>query len=125
MRVAVATLTLLILAGCGGASSHRLAGEWVMMDGVLQHPLACGAHGPITYRADGTYSQWGESGTWRSDGEKLTEIMTDFDPLHTGQSTTDFGKPFVSTLTWTSHDRFLKKYADGSTREFLRCPKSE
>lgn len=93
-----------------------------MMDGILEYPLACGAHGPTTYRSDGTYSMWGEVGTWRLDGNVLTETMTGFDELHVDRLPADVGKPYVSRLQWNNRDRFLKRFADGSFAEFRHCP---
>jgi hypothetical protein len=124
----VCALLLVAIAGCGGSGLRPerswLAGEWVMMDGVVQHPLVCGSHGPITYKADGTYLLWGEVGTWRLDGNALTEAMTGFDPIHIDRSPADVGKPVVSKLEWTGRDRFLKRFASGNIREFLRCPRT-
>ena len=121
-----AALILLTLAVCNGSSrepgSLSLPGEWVMMGDDIEFPLACGSHGPITYTADGKYVLWGETGTWRLEGRSLTEAMTGFDPLHVDRSAEDIGKPEVSTLTWIDPDRFSKRFADGSTREFVRCP---
>lgn len=115
-------LMLVSLAGCQRATSHSLAGEWVMMDGVLQFPRVCGAHGPITYSADGQYSLWGEAGTWRLDDGKLTETMTGVEPMHVDRSPEEIGKPDVSTIRWLDRDRFTKRFADGSVFEFRRCP---
>ena len=122
MRATIAILMLVSLSGVQRASSHQLTGEWVMMDGVLQFPLACGSHGPITYSADGRYSLWGEAGTWRLDGEKLTETMTGFEPMHVDRSPEEIGKPDVSTLRWLAPDRFTKRFGNGSVAEFRRCP---
>jgi hypothetical protein len=120
------TLPLISLLGCTVSGSSPdgswLAGEWVMMDGILTHPLACGSHGPITYEADGRYALWGEAGTWRLKGNQLTETMADFDALHSDRSAADIGKPFVSTVNWIDRNRFSKRFADGSVNEFHRCP---
>jgi hypothetical protein len=113
---------MILLAACGGKTSPALTGEWVMMDGSMEFPQACGSHGPITYTPDGKYSIWGEAGTWRLDGEALTETMTGFDPMHMDRMDEDIGKPVASTLRWLDPDRFSKRFADGSVREFRRCP---
>ena len=122
MRVATGALLLALLAGCQAASTHSLVGEWVMMDGVLQYPRACGAHGPITYAADGRYFIWGETGTWHLRDGVLTETMTGFDPMHVDRSNEEIGKPDVSTIKWVAPDRFTKHFADGAIAEFRRCP---
>jgi hypothetical protein len=117
---------LISLVGCTGndmqPSRSWLAGGWVLMDGALEYPLACGSHGPITYAANGKYHTWGEAGIWRLDGEVLTETMTGFEQLHIDRQSADVGKPYVSKLHWISRDRFLKRFADGTTSEFRRCP---
>ncbi|MFL6750052.1 MAG: hypothetical protein ACJ8FC_01355 [Sphingomicrobium sp.] len=118
-------MLLVSLAGCTRANDPQqpaLAGEWVMMGDVLEYPLACGSHGPITYRSDGRYFIWGESGTWRLDGDVLSETLTSVDALHGDRSTADIGKPMVSTIQWIDRARFSKRFADGSTNEFRRCP---
>ena len=126
MKHIIETLILISLGGCATSipqpNRDWLPGEWVMMDGVLQYPLACGAHGPITYEADGTYFLWGEAGAWRLDSNVLTETMTGFEPLHIDRSDADIGKPYVSTLRWIDRNRFSKRFADGTTSEFRRCP---
>jgi hypothetical protein len=94
------------------------------MDGHSEFPQVCGSHGTIQYHADGTYSLWGESWTWRLEGEVLTEALTDFDPLHVDRSKDDIGKEHVSTIRWVDQNTFLKRRADGSELAFRRCPRS-
>jgi len=120
-------LLLISLASCTGTNDPErpaLAGEWVMMGDVLEYPLACGSHGPVTYRSEGSYSYWGEAGTWRLDGDVLTETLTSIDAVNSDRSTGDIGKPVVSTIQWIDRARFLKRFADGSTNEFRLCPET-
>ena len=120
------TLLLIALASCTVNSPQPdrswLAGEWVMMDGVVRFPLTCGSTARLRYDVDGSYSLWGEAGTWRLNGSVLTETMSGFEPLHVDRSVADVGRPYVSTLRWIDRDRFLKRFVDGSVREFRRCP---
>ena len=126
MKRATWLLPLLTIASCGGVSPKPsiswLVGEWVMLDGVLQFPIACGAHGTITYAADGKSYLWGESGSWRLEGIVLTETTTFADPMHSDTKPEDIGRNYISYLEWASRDRFLKKFQDGEVREFRRCP---
>lgn len=126
MRHPAWQLMAVALLGCGGDGlrppNPSLVGEWVMMGDVLEFPIACGSHGPVTYHEDGIYSLWGEVGTWRLDGKVLTETMTSFEPMHVDRSARDVGKPQVSTLQWADQNAFLKRYANGETRAFRRCP---
>jgi hypothetical protein len=118
-------LLLVSLSGCAMAKDPQqpaLAGEWVMMGDVLEYPLACGSHGPVTYRSDGSYSYWGEAGTWRLDGDVLTETLTGIDAFNSDRSTGEIGKAVVSTVQWIDRARFLKLFADGTTNEFRLCP---
>jgi len=95
-----------------------------MMGDVLEYPLACGSHGPITYRSDGSYSYWGEAGTWRLEGDVLTETLTSIDAPNSDRSTGEIGKAVVSTVQWIDRARFLKRFADGTTNEFRLCPET-
>jgi len=126
LRRATCLLPLLTLAHCGGigpqSSKSSLVGEWVMLDGALQYPTACGAHGTITYSTDGKSYLWGETGTWRLEGNVLTEETTFADPMHSDTKSDDVGRPYVSSIQWIRRDRFLKKFHDGEIREFRRCP---
>lgn len=122
MRRVVASLVMTLFAACGGRDLHNLPGEWVMMGDALEFPRACGSHGPISYEPNGNYVLWGEAGTWRQDGQHLTETMTGFDPMHVDRAASDIDKPVVSTLEWIDQDSFSKRYADGSVRMFRRCP---
>ena len=117
-------MMLILPVACGGKSHPPLAGEWVMMADGLSFPEACGSHGPITYSSDGSYSIFGEAGTWRLDGDKLTETMTGFDALHVDREAKDIGRPVVSSLQWVDRTSFVKRYADGRERAFRRCPET-
>jgi len=128
LKRAAWSLLLISLASCANRNHpvrFELVGEWVMMGDALLFPLACGSDGPITYRADGSYSLWGEAGTWRLNGDGLIETLAGFDALHSDRSTDEIGKPMVSTIAWIDENRFTKRFADGSKSEFRRCPKGD
>jgi hypothetical protein len=119
-------LLLISLAGCADRVREpirpQLRGEWVLIGDALDFPLACGSDGSIIYRADGSYSFWGEAGKWRLDGNKLTETMTEVDENNGDRSTDEIGEPYISTITWIDGDRLSKQIADGNRNEFRRCP---
>jgi len=120
-------LLLISLASCANRDQlvrFELAGEWVMTGDALVFPLACDSDGPITYRADGSYSLWGEAGTWRLNGDALTETLGGFDALHSDRTADEIGKPILSTIAWIDENRFTKRFADGSKSEFRRCPEN-
>lgn len=126
MRRGAYCLLILLLAACDGFGIQRarhieLQGEWDWMDGYSEFPQVCGSDGTIQYHADGTFSLWGEAGTWRLEGEVLTEAMTAFDPLHVDRSAQDIGKKYVSTIKWVDQNTFLKRRTDGELMAFRRC----
>ena len=130
MRPAASALLVMVVAACDAISlqsAHQveLPGEWDWVDGTSEFPKVCGSDGTIQYHADGSYSLWGEAGTWRLEGEVLTETMTGFDPLHVDPSPEDIGKARVSTLQWVDQNTFLKRYADGEVTAFRRCPNTK
>jgi len=92
------------------------------MDGYSEFPQVCGTHGTIQYHPDGSYTMWGESGTWRLEGDLLTEALTAFDPLHVDRTADEIGEKYVSTVQWVDQHTFLKRFADGEVRAFRRCP---
>jgi hypothetical protein len=73
-----------------------------MMDGLLKFPIACRAHGPVTYRAHGTYGVWGEAGTWRLNDGQLTEVFTGFEPCmwigHPKRLASRMSRPFDGSI---------------------------
>ena len=124
MRHTCGAVLLLALAACNATPQENppLPGEWVMMADTLNFPAACGTHGPVTYHEDGTFTLWGQHGTWQMDGKQLTETVIQFDPLHVDVEPGTLGKPFISTLQWVDGNSFVKHYSDGEVRAFRRCP---
>ena len=110
------------VVGIQPAKKIELTGEWDWMDGHSEFPKVCGSDGTIQYHADGSFSLWGEAGTWRLDGEALTETVTDIDWLHSDRPAEEIGKANVSTVKWLDQNTFLKRYADGDLQAFRRCP---
>ena len=121
-------LTIFVSQSCTDEPARRLGapelvGTWLMMNEGVRFPQGCNSSLPVQYYSDGTLRLWGESGTWRLEGDRLIETSTDFDPLIVDRSDVQLGKPYVSTLRWNDRNRIWKQYADGDIREFLRCPK--
>jgi hypothetical protein len=110
--------------GLQPARQFELVSEWDWMDGQTEFPQVCGSDGTVQYHADGTSNLWGESWTWRLEGEVLTEALADFDPLHVDRSADEIGKEYVSTIQWVDKNTFLKRRADGSELAFRRCLKT-
>lgn len=118
--------TALLLHGCTGAGPQHptqawLIGAWLEMSGGTKYPLACESDLPIQYESDGIYSLLEEVGTWRLDGDVLTEVATETteagDPAEV-----EIGRRYVSTIQPLGKDRLLKRLANGQVLELRRCP---
>ena len=92
-----------------------LTGSWLVVDGGTRFPEGCESDAPIHYDAHGTYSMEDEIGTWRLDGDRLTERPT-------GGETAGVDRPHASTVARTGPDGFRKTFADGHALSFRRCP---
>jgi hypothetical protein len=105
-----------------GPTAQWLVGTWLMIDDPSEHPVACASGLPIAYSRDGRYTLFEESGTWRLEGERLTETATE---IHDGADPAEvaLGRPIVSRIERTGPDALRKTFADGSKATFLRCPK--
>ncbi len=124
-----APVTLLLLAsGCAAmpassSGSGWLVGTWLMMESPRDRDLvACASGLPIAYAADGTYSMWEESGTWRLAGDRLTETATEANTDIVGPEEVEIGRPYSSRIRRIGRDAFTKTYLDGATETFRRCP---
>jgi hypothetical protein len=106
-----------------GAAADWLAGTWLMIGDGVEHPGGCNSGLPIGYSRDGRYTLFEESGTWRLQGERLTETATE---VHDGADPAEvaLGRPVVSRVQRTGPDSFRKTFTDGSKATFLRCPKA-
>ncbi|MDQ8756437.1 hypothetical protein RCO27_09365 [Sphingosinicella sp. LHD-64] len=125
MRVALLVIPALLLAGCattsGPSSTPWLSGLWIGMEEGVEYPLACASGLPIRYLAGGRYEIFEERGTWRLDGDRLTETATEA----TGagdEGTPEIGRPYVSRIARDGDGAFVKTYADGAQTRFRRCP---
>ena len=85
-------------------------------------PEACALPGPTQFNADGTFSDSLNEGSWRINGNELTEITTASSPEQMDWSPDDIGKPFRSTIHWVDENIFAQRYADGEIVVFRRCP---
>jgi hypothetical protein len=84
-------------------------------------PLGCESDIGITYLPNGTYRLLEESGTWRLDGDRLTETPTEAHEA-AQPGTVQIGKPLTSRLQWQGPDTFLKTCPNGEAITFRRCP---
>jgi hypothetical protein len=112
------------MPGTAVPTAAWLAGTWLMMDDDLEHPISCNSGLPIGYSRDGRYTLFEESGTWRLQGERLTETATE---VHDGADPAEvaLGRPIVSRIERMGPDSLRKTFADGSKATFLRCPKPQ
>ncbi|WP_129791170.1 hypothetical protein [Sphingosinicella sp. CPCC 101087] len=128
MRRFVALPLVAALAACAtveqrDASEPRLVGTWLLMEPDVEFPLACASDVPVRYDADGRYHLFEESGTWRLDGDRLTETATEI--LESGDpETAELGRPFVSRIEWLGADAFRKFPQGAEAANFRRCPPS-
>lgn len=125
MRLAVLVGTTAALAACATTSppsaASWLVGTWLMMEPGVEHPLACASGLPITYEGDGSWALMDSSGTWRLEGLRLTETVTDVsDSADDGAP--QVGRTYIAEVERTGPDAFRKTYADGVVESFRRCP---
>lgn len=128
MKRLVSLAAALLIAGCATTprpSNPRPAswiiGTWLGIESEADRDLAaCQSGLPIGYRADGTYVLFEETGTWRLDGNRLTEVVTEIEE-GADSSEVEVKKPYVSRVRQIDADSFVKTFADGSTMLFLRC----
>lgn len=125
MRAFLPLAPVALLAGCVTASapspSPWLVGLWLGEEDGVQFPLACESGLPIRYLPGGRYALFEERGTWRLDGDRLTETATEA----TGagdEGTPEIGRPYASRIARDGSDAFVKTYADGARTRFRRCP---
>jgi hypothetical protein len=119
-RLSVLALPLL-LAACAttpreGAADTWLVGTWLMPDESTPFPLGCESDQPIRYEADGRFAVYEESGTWRLDGDRLTETLTE------AGEPGDIGRHTVTRVVPSGPDAFVKHWPDGASATFRRCP---
>ena len=119
-RAAILALPIL-LAACAttprdGAAESWLVGTWLMPDDSTPFPLGCESDQPIRYDADGRFAVYEESGTWRLDGDRLTETLTE------GGEPAEIGRPHVSRVERSGPDAFVKSWEAGEPLTFRRCP---
>ncbi len=118
---------LLLLASC--ATTRRpqdirnwLVGTWLMMDRPDDRDLTpCASGLPIYYGGDGKYNMFEESGTWRLEGDRLTEMATEASDVVDPKEVA-IGQAFVSRIERVEANAFAKTYADGTKATFRRCP---
>ncbi|HEX8192633.1 MAG TPA: hypothetical protein VF552_07000 [Allosphingosinicella sp.] len=120
-----ALLSACATTGAGTAPTPQwLVGSWLMMDPGERNLVACASFAPIGYEADGDYVLFDERGTWRLDGDRLTETATEVDdPQAPGASA--IGQPQTSRIARTGRDSFVKTFASGGRAIFRRCPPPE
>lgn len=123
-RLLLALLALGLPAPGAAAPPSRdwLVGTWILIEREADRDLdLCDSGLPITYRADGTYSLFEETGVWRLRGRRLTETATAAtaagDPADV-----EIGRPYRSRIARVGPDEMRKRFADGARMTLLRCP---
>ncbi|MXQ14100.1 hypothetical protein [Microvirga makkahensis] len=97
----------------------KLRGRWLGLHRRVRFPLGCDSGEPVFYSQDGKYMTEGVIGTWRLQGNRLTETATEIaEPGEPGA----IGRPHVSRIAWEGPDKFVKTFPDGSRMTFRRCP---
>jgi hypothetical protein len=97
----------------------KLAGRWLGLHKGVRFPLGCDSGEPIFYRDDGKYMAEGVIGTWRLQGDRLTETATQVEePGEPGA----VGRPYVTRIAWEGPDTFIKTFPGGRRMPFRRCP---
>ena len=127
----ILALAALLLTACGRTSTAAAApdaqwllGRWVLAQGSRERSLAaCDSHSAIFYSADGTYSLWEEDGRWKLQGDRLTETATSANP-DAQPVDVEIGRTFSSRVERLGADEMRKRYEDGTSRTFFRCPAS-
>lgn len=125
MRAFLPLSGAVLLAGCITPSaptpSSWLVGLWLGEDEGVEFPLSCASGLPIRYLPRGRYELFEERGTWRLDGDRLTETATEASEV-ADAGTPDIGRPYVSRIARDGDGAFLKTFADGAQMRFRRCP---
>ncbi len=100
-----------------------LAGTWLhVVEAADRDLIACASGLPIVYAPDGTYALFEESGTWRLEGDRLTETATAAHEDMVAPEEVAIGVPFVSRVERVGPDEMRKTDAGGRTETLLRCP---
>lgn len=129
MKRVISLAAALLLAGCAttpvppsARSSSWIVGTWLGVETDADRDLvACDSGLPIGYRADGTYVLFEERGTWRLDGDRLTEVVKEIHET-ADSSEAEIDRPYVSRVRRVDGNSFVKTFADGGRMLFLRCP---
>lgn len=124
MRHFVGASVLLLLAGCDAVGIQRarqaeLVGEWDWDDAQSRYPQACGSQLTLRYFPNGEYYLLGVIGTWRLQGNVLTETGLSY--VHDDLGPDDIGQTYVSTLQWIDPNTFAKPNVNGELVKFRRC----
>lgn len=104
-----------------GEASARLVGTWLGVQPGVTFPLGCDSGEPVRYDGDGRYAGPGARGTWRLQGDTLTETMTETD-AEEGDPAAKTGEAYESRIAWQGADTLVKTFADGTRMTFRRCP---
>ena len=99
----------------------QLVGAWLAIDPPIRFPDGCEGDTGIYYKPDGTYETLEQSGTWRLDGDRLTETATHaHEAVEPGA--VKIGQSFVSRIRWEGPDEFVKAFANDHSLVLRRCP---
>lgn len=137
--IAIVMATGLTACGGGGAENAPQTDDvaedaaqsedaaWLIGPWVMDSEYCAGDSG-ITFHEDGTYTAYGETGTWELDGDRLSFVTTETaEPGEPGTAETiDNAEPIV----WTISDRGTESFTqtlDGEDTALVmrRCPTVE
>lgn len=103
-----------------GARQGSLVGAWAPVTNI-DDPSACAGDTGIRYAADGTYETLHQVGTWRLDGDRLTETPTEATDA-ADPDRVKIGEPITTRVGWQGPDRITITGADGQEMTLRRCP---
>ena len=119
MRMLGLMLVLLSAACVPIVGSSRITPEWLEGRWTLDRdPLNCSFIGTIDYHAAGTYNSHDEGGSWRIDGNRITEVSTWVRRDPDGRLT---GRSQVDRIYRIGPNSLLRIFDDGRWVQLRRC----
>jgi hypothetical protein len=111
-----------LVAGCATPgpvpTADWLVGTWLRTDQGVEYPRLCDTGLPIHYSADGTWQVFEGNGTWRLEGDRLTEVTLD-------TAADEIPPPATFRIVRAGADEFRRIGSDGAVATLRRCPAAE